>query len=262
MMLVSNTPKIFQIDDLSVNIYPCEIELAQGAAQIVREYLISILDQQTEVRILLATGSSQIQFLDALIALGGVDWSRLILFHLDEYLGVEAEDKNSFCYYLQERVERRVKPKQFHYIKGDATEPITECDRYANLLNKQPIDLCFLGIGQNGHIAFNEPSVANFNDPHWVKLVKLEELTRQIQVKQDNFPHIDAVPQYAYTVTIPTILSARKIICLATGISKAGIVKTALEEEITVSYPISILRRHGDANLFLDINAASLLENR
>lgn len=259
-MFVSHTPKTFQIDELSVNIYHSDIELAQGAAQIVREYLINILNKQTEARILLATGNSQIQFLEALIALGGIDWSRLVLFHLDEYLGVEAENTNSFCYYLRERVEKRVKPKQFHYIKGDAPEPIVECDRYANLLNKQPIDLCLLGIGQNGHIAFNEPSVANFNDPHWVKLVKLEESTRQIQVKQGNFPHINAVPQYAYTVTIPTILSAKKIICLASGISKAGIVKTALEE-ITVSYPVSILRRHADTNLFLDLNSASLLEN-
>lgn len=262
MMLVSNTPKTLQIDELSVNIYPCEIELAQGAAQIVRKYLINLLNQQTEARILLATGNSQIQFLDALIGLGGVDWSRLVLFHLDEYLGVEADDKNSFCYYLRERVEKRVKPKQFHYINGDATEPIVECDRYANLLNKQPIDLCLLGIGQNGHIAFNEPSVANFNDPHWVKLVKLEESTRQIQVKQGNFSQINAVPQYAYTVTIPTIFLVKKIICLATGMSKAEIVKTALEEEIIVSYPVSILRRHADAHLFLDIDSANLLKNR
>lgn len=261
-MLVSNLLNSFQIDQLSVNIYPSEVELAQGAAQIVREYLISILDQQTEARLLLATGNTQIQFLDALIALGGVDWSRLVLFHLDEYMGIKAENTASFCYYLRERVEKKVKPKQFYYIKGDATEPLIECDRYANLLNRQPIDLCFLGIGQNGHIAFNEPSVANFDDPHWVKLVKLEESTRQTQVKQNNFPEIDAVPQYAYTLTIPTILSAKKIICLASGISKAEIVKTALEEEITVSYPVSILRHHPDAHLFLDTHSASLLENR
>jgi glucosamine-6-phosphate deaminase len=259
MMLISNTPKTFQIDKLSVNIYPSEVELAQGAAHFVREYLISILDQQTEARLLLATGNTQIQFLDALIALGGVDWSRLVLFHLDEYLGVEAENTASFCYYLRERVEKKVKPKQFHYIKGNATEPLTECDRYANLLNRQSIDLCFLGIGQNGHIAFNEPSVANFDDPYWVKLVKLEESTRQTQVKQDNFPHINTVPQYAYTVTIPTILSAKKIICLASGMSKAEIVKSALEGEITVACPVSILRQHPDTHLLLDVDSASLL---
>ncbi|PSF34537.1 glucosamine-6-phosphate deaminase [Aphanothece hegewaldii CCALA 016] len=261
-MLVSNLLKSQSVDHLSVNVYSSEFELALGAAQIVREYLMNILDQQTEARILLATGNTQIQFLDALIALGGVDWSRLVLFHLDEYLGIKAENTASFCYYLRERVEKKVKPKQFHYIKGDATEPLTECDRYANLLKTQPIDLCFLGIGQNGHIAFNEPSVANFNDPHWVKLVKLEESTQQIQVKQGYFPNLDAVPQYAYTVTIPTILSSKKIICLASGINKAGIVKTALEEEITVSYPVSILRRHQNAHLFLDAHSASLLQNR
>lgn len=261
-MPARNSPKTFQIEKLSVYIYPTDVELAQGAAHIVREYLISILEQQAQARILLATGNSQIQFLDALIALGGVDWSRIVMFHLDEYLGLEAEATTSFCYYLHERVEKRVKPKQFYYLQGDATEPLNECDRYATLLNAQPIDLCLLGIGQNGHIAFNEPSVANFNDSHWVKLVKLEVSTRQIQVEQGNFSDIDAVPQYGFTVTIPMILSTKKIICLAPGNSKAGIIKTILEKEITPACPASILHRHVNANLFLDFNSASLLEQR
>lgn len=249
-------------EKLLVKIYPSELELAETAAQIATDYLNQILAQQSEARILLATGNSQLKFLDALIALGKIDWSRLVLFHLDEFLGISSENPASFCYYLRERVEKKVNPKQFYYLKGDALEPLTECDRYATLLNKQPIDLCLLGIGQNGHLAFNEPSVANFNDPYTVKIVKLEESTQQIQVKQGNFPKIESVPQYAYTVTIPGILSAKKIICLASGLSKAEIVKTALEKEIAVACPISILRCHCNANVFLDLHSASLLEKR
>lgn len=252
--------RTLKVDNLSIHIYNSDTELAQNAAVMVRDYLVDILSQQAQAAILLATGNSQIQFLEALIALDGVNWSRIVLFHLDEYLGIADENRASFRYYLRERVEKKVNPKQFYYIQGDTLEPLAECDRYTNLLTSQPIDLCLLGIGQNGHLAFNETSVANFNDPRWVKLVKLEESTRQTQVQQGHFSHLDAVPQYAFTVTIPTILSVKKLLCIAPGINKARIIKTILEEEITPLYPASILRRHLDATLCLDLNSASLLD--
>lgn len=252
--------KTVSIDALCAYIYPSEAELARDAAVRGRDYLQEVLSQQQTATVLLATGNSQIQFLAALTALGGVDWSRIILFHLDEYLGIEADFPGSFRYYLQERVEKQVNPAQFHYIKGDAIEPLAECDRYTKLLMTQPIDLCLLGIGQNGHLAFNEPEVANFQDPYRIKIVKLANQTRQAQVNGGYFPNLEAVPQYAFTVTIPMLMSAQKIFCLAPGAAKAPIIKTMVKDAIAPTCPASILRQHDNAILFLDLDSASLLE--
>jgi glucosamine-6-phosphate deaminase len=197
--------------------------------------------------------------LEALIALEGIDWSRIILFHLDEYLGITSDHPASFRRYLRERVEEKVCPQQFYYIAGDTLQPIAECDRYTRLLENQPIDLCFLGIGENGHLAFNDPSVADFQDPAKVKLVKLDHVNRQQQVNTAYFANLADVPQYAFTVTISMICTAKKIICLAPATRKAQVVKTLLTGNITTNCPASILRQQPQATLFLDVNSASLL---
>ncbi|MBE9052998.1 glucosamine-6-phosphate deaminase [Nostocales cyanobacterium LEGE 11386] len=251
--------KLFRVDDLLVQIYNSEAEMAQDVAQITQKYLQQVLQQQDTAAVLLATGNSQLKFLDALIALGGVDWSRITLFHLDEYLGVTADHPASFRRYMRERVEKRVCPQQFHYIEGDALEPVAECDRYTKLLQAQPIDLCCLGVGENGHLAFNDPAVANFQDPYSVKLVKLDTANRQQQVNTGHFPNIDSVPQYAFTVTLPLICAAKKIICLAPETRKAQVVKEMLQGSISTNCPASILRQQLSATLFLDVNSASLL---
>src|SRR5262249_27781458 len=170
---------------------------------------------------ILATGNSQIQFLEALAALGGVDWSKLTLFHMDEYLGLDAGHSASFRRYLRERVEARVKPGRFHYLAGDSPQPLAECKRDAGLLAAQPVDLCCLGIGENGHLAFNDPPVADFQDPEPVKLVKLDRACRQQQVGEGHFPDLNAVPQYAFTLTIPTLCSARRMVCIVPEQRKA-----------------------------------------
>jgi glucosamine-6-phosphate deaminase len=251
--------KTFRVDDLWVNVNNSEAQMAQNAAEIASQYLDNLLQKQDRVRLLLATGNSQIKFLDALIAVGGVDWSRVSCFHLDEYLGISADHSASFRRYLRERVEQRFKPKAFHYIEGDTWQPLMECDRYTKLLQATPIDLCLLGIGDNGHIAFNDPSVANFQDPYSVKLVKLDEVNRQQQVKTNNFTDIDQVPQYAFTLTIPMICQAKKIICLAPGKRKQEVVKKVLQGSITTDCPASILRQQTQATLFLDLDSANLI---
>ncbi len=190
--------------------------------------------------------------------MGGVDWSRITLFHLDEYLGITADHPASFRRYMRERVETRVSPRQFHYIQGDALQPLAECDRYTKLLQAQPIDLCCLGVGENGHLAFNDPAVANFQDAYSVKLVKLDKVNRQQQVNTGHFPNIDNVPQYAFTVTLPLICAAKKIICLAPEKRKAQVVKQILQGSININCPASILRQQSQATLFLDVNSASL----
>lgn len=251
--------KCFQVDQLSVRLYHQETELTQDVAAIAGDYLQNVLARQSQAAVILATGNSQIKFLDALIKLGDVDWSRIVFFHLDEYLGIDANHSASFRRYLQQKVEQRVNPAAFHYIEGDAMQPIAECDRYAQLLQAQPIDLCCLGVGENGHLAFNEPSVADFNDSRQVKLVKLELATRQQQVSQEHFPSIEAVPQYAFTLTIKQICESRKIICLAPGEHKAAIVKKMLRSPISCDCPASVLRSLFQATLFLDADAASEL---
>jgi glucosamine-6-phosphate deaminase len=251
--------KNFRVSELSVNVYNSEAEIACAAAEVVREYLCSTLQKQETASILLATGNSQLKFLDELISLGGIDWPRITCFHLDEYLGISADHSASFRRYLREKVESKVQPKVFHYIQGDTLEPIAECARYSQLLQAQPIDLCLLGIGENGHLAFNDPKVANFDDPYTVKLVKLDEFNRQQQVNTGYFSNIEKVPQYAFTVTISTICGVNKIICLAPSQRKAKIIKTMLQGEVTTTCPASILRHQSQAMLFLDADSASLV---
>lgn len=255
-----HTPQeTFRVDALSVRQYHNEAELALDAAQLCQNYLQSVLLQKGTATIILATGNSQIKFLDALTALEGVDWSKVTCFHLDEFLGIDSEHPASFRRYLKERVENRVTPFQFHYLEGDAGQPLDECLRYTQLLQAQAIDLCCLGVGGNGHLAFNEPSVADFNDPHHVKLVKLDESTRLAQMKSGDFPVLEAVPQYAFTLTIPMLCSAQKILCLAPGKHKASAVKTMLQGSIFEDYPASILRTQAQAILCLDADAATML---
>jgi glucosamine-6-phosphate deaminase len=256
-MMVSK--QSFCVDELRVNVYDSEAEIAEDAAEMVSKYLYGLLLEQESVRVLFATGNSQLKFLDALIALGGVDWSRVTCFHLDEYLGIDENHSASFRYYLREKVEKRVYPHVFNYIEGDTLQPLGECDRYSQLLRSQSIDLCLLGIGENGHLAFNDPSVADFTDIYGVKLVKLDGVNRQQQVSTGYFVSIENVPQYAFTVTIPMICQSKKIICLAPGKRKAGIIKTILEGEVTEVCPASILRTQSQATLFLDVESASIL---
>jgi glucosamine-6-phosphate deaminase len=160
---------------------------------------------------------------------------------------------------MRERVENLVQPKAFHYLAGDCLLPLDECQRYTELLRARPIDLCCLGVGENGHLAFNDPPVADFSDPHAVKLVKLDDACKWQQVKEGHFPSLEAVPPYAFTLTIPTLLSARKVLCLAPEKRKAEPIKNALEGPISTACPASVLRNHSHATLLLDTDSASLL---
>lgn len=251
--------KNFQVDDLTIHIYDRPTTLTEEAAKIAQTYLITLLTKQSQATVILATGNSQLKFLEALIALGGVDWSRVVFFHLDEYLGINPQHSASFRYYLHRNVEKRVNAAAFHYIVGDSVQPLAECDRYTQLLQAQPIDLCFLGIGENGHLAFNEPSVASFSETRQIILVKLEPITRQQQVSAGYFSTIEDVPQYAFTLTIPQICISKKILCLAPEKRKATAVKNMLQLPVSTTWPASILRKFAQATLFLDTDSASEL---
>jgi glucosamine-6-phosphate deaminase len=244
---------------LAVKVFADRPALAEFAATEVHAYLRDVIARQGSAAAILATGNSQIEFLKRLVAMPGIDWKKVTLFHMDEYLGITAESKASFRFYLREKVESLVKPGAFHYIQGDALLPLDECDRYTKLLEAQPIDLCCLGVGENGHLAFNDPPVANFRDTHLIKLVQLDDPCKMQQVREGHFPSLEAVPPYAFTLTIPALFKAKKVLCIAPETRKAKAVKAALHGEISTACPSSALRTQAQAVLLLDTESAALL---
>ena len=249
----------FEVDSLPVRVFASQDDMATAAAVEVNEYLCGVIADQGGAAAILAKGNSQIQFLEKLVAIGEVDWSKVTLFHMDEYLGLDGDHSASFRRYMRERVEQKVQPAAFHYLEGDALEPIKECRRYADLLAAQPIDLCCLGVGENGHIAFNDPPVANLNDPEMVKIVQLDDACRQQQHGEGHFPTFDSVPQYALTLTVPALCQAKKMVCLCPETRKAQAAKNALHGPISTVCPASHLRTQPQCVLYLDNDSASLL---
>jgi len=255
----SRAARKFQVDQLDVRVYNTLEDLAADAALEVNSLLRASIKEKGAAAVILATGNSQIQFLKKLVALEGVDWTKITLFHMDEYLGISGEHKASFRKYLRDRVETLVQPKVFHYIDGEAELPLDECERYMTLLRMQPIDLCCLGVGENGHIAFNDPPVARFQEKNLIKLVKLDDQCKLQQVREGHFPSLEAVPPFAYTLTIPALCSARRMICIAPEKRKAEAVKNALRGPISTACPASILRQQKHCTLLLDNDSASLV---
>lgn len=251
--------RAFKVDNLGVQIFGSLADLAADAAFEVNAFLRETLREKGSAAVILATGNSQIEFLKKLVALEGIDWSKITLFHMDEYLGIDPGHKASFRRYLRERVHTLVQPKAFHFIEGDTDLPLDECARYETLLKAQPIDLCCLGVGENGHIAFNDPPVARFEEQHMVKLVKLDDACKMQQVKEGHFPTLEAVPPYAFTLTIPALCSARKMVCIAPETRKAEAVRNALRGPISTDCPASYLRKQKQCTLLLDHDSAALL---
>ncbi|WP_373538633.1 glucosamine-6-phosphate deaminase [Chamaesiphon sp.] len=252
--------RTFSVDALQVEVYRQEADLVASLVSHTQSYLSTAIESQGSASAMLASGASQVQLLQQLTTVGEIDWGKMTLFHLDEYLGIGGTHPASFQLFMRQTVAQKVTLHQFHYLAGDTLEPIAECDRYGQLLSAQPIDLCFLGIGETGHIAFNDPEVADFSDRYPVKLVKLADKSRQQQVNTGFFDRFEAVPQYALTLTLPTICRAKKICCLAMGERKAGIVKTMLTGAISPTCPASILRKYPTATLYLDEAAASAID--
>jgi len=213
------------------------------------------LARQPVVRMVFAAAPSQNELLDTLATVPDLDWSRVTVFQLDEYLGLRPDAPQTFGRYLRDRLFDRVQPGSVQLIDGDA-DPASEARRYADQLAAAPLDIVCLGIGENGHLAFNDPP-ADFDDPHLVKRVTLDDASRQQQVHDGCFPSLDAVPTQALTVTIPLIMSGQRLICVVPGAAKAEAVHRTLHGAVSPSGPASILRRHPDARLFLDLQSAA-----
>lgn len=233
--------------------------LARDAADAAVEAITTSIATRGTANVMWASGTSQLAFLDELATRAEIDWTRVTGFHMDEYLGMSSDDPNSFARYMRERVVARVHPGAFHYLDGAALDPEAECRRYAELLADHPLDLCCLGIGENGHLAFNDPPVADFADPLVVKIVTLDDACKRQQVGEGHFPTVDAVPPYAMTVTIPALLAAGTVVAIVPESRKAHAVRAALEGPVSTRCPASILQQTASAVVFLDGESASLL---
>jgi glucosamine-6-phosphate deaminase len=250
-------PHEMVVDALRVRVFPDPRALGAAAAADASAHLRDAIAARGVAHAMFATGNSQFELLDALVLDETVDWTTVIGFHMDEYVGIGANHPASFRRYLRERLVERVPFAAFHFLDGDAIDVDAECERYSTLLRNHPLDLCCLGIGENGHLAFNDPPVADFDDPLDVKLVELDEACRRQQVGEGHFPDIPTVPTHAITVTIPALLRASTVLAIVPEARKAEPVRRTLEGPISTACPATILRRQPHATLYLDVDSAS-----
>jgi glucosamine-6-phosphate deaminase len=247
-------------DQLSVELYSNRAKMGAAAAKDAAQCLRSALDQQETVTVIFAAAPSQNEFLAALCNESNVDWKRVNALHMDEYIGLAADAPQGFGNFLKERIFSRLPFRSVEYLDGLAEDIDGECARYSRIIEDNRPDMVFMGIGENGHIAFNDPAVADFEDPEAVKEVLLDERCRMQQVHDGCFGAIGEVPRSALTLTIPTLMRCKKILCIVPAATKAVAVARTLYGPIATSCPASILRRHVDATLYLDAASASLLK--
>jgi glucosamine-6-phosphate deaminase len=244
-------PAPVTIERLVVHAHPDRAAMGLAAGRDAAAAIQAAVQREGRARVVLACAPSQNETL-ATLAAAAVDWSRVTIFHMDEYVGLNATHPASFRRYLQEHFFSSVRPAAFHGIAGEAKDVAAECARYAALLSAAPIDVVCLGIGENGHLAFNDPPVADFTDPAAVKVVELDEACRRQQVNDGCFASLAEVPRRALTLTIPTLLGARRLVATVPGMRKAAAVRAALRGPVTTACPASILRTHPAATLHLD----------
>jgi glucosamine-6-phosphate deaminase len=256
-----NVPaKRFECERLKIEIYSSRAEAASAAAMAVAQELARLNRIRDSIGVIFATGASQLDTLRALTAISDVPWSRVEGFHMDEYVGISPDHRASFRGYLRTELTERVPLQIFHEIDGNALSPDSECLAYAKALRQADPQICLLGIGENGHLAFNDPGVAEFEDPLDVKIVSLDNDCKRQQVAEGWFASVEEVPGQAMTVTIPALLRVPKLIVSVPGRRKASIVRRALSEAISTSCPATILRTHPDATVYLDLESAAELD--
>jgi len=252
--------KTFFKNNLKVEIFDNEKKMGQAAASFVVENLNNTIKIIGYANLILGTGTSQYPLIESLLN-EELNWGKINLFHLDEYIGLSDQHPASFRKFLKDRVVDIINPKNVYYLQGDAGDINSEIRRYESLLKSNPIDVACIGIGENGHIAFNDPAFADFNDPELLKIVELDNVCRKQQVGEGWFINIDQVPKTAVTLTIPAIMSSKVLCCTVPAKRKAEAVYNTLIKEINTSCPASIIRKHDNAILFLDDNSSMKILN-
>ena len=246
-------------DGATVHVHSDVAAMARAAANEARDVLQAAVDDRGTAHAMFATGNSQLAFVHALVhETEGVPWPDIIVFHMDEYAGVGRDNPAGFQRWIRERIVEPARPKAAFYVEGVGDAEV-ESRRYSDLLRQHPLDLCCLGVGENGHLAFNDPPVADFADPFDVKVVELEAACRMQQVHEGHFPDLDAVPTHAITVTIPALLRARRVLAVVPEGRKAEPVAAALTGPITTACPASALRTIAHATIHLEPESARLL---
>lgn len=251
--------KELTVDKLKVKIFNTRADVGNDAAHDVSQTIKELFKQKEMINIIFAAAPSQNEFLSTLSRFDGINWSRINAFHMDEYVGLRSNAPQRFGNFLKEKIFGEVSFNKVYYIDGEAVDPTLEGHRYADILSQFPPDIVCMGIGENTHIAFNDPYQADFNDPFKVKVVNLDLASRQQQVNDGCFAKIDDVPVSAITLTVPTLLNATNIFCIVPGKNKAGAVYHTLNEVVNDKYPSTIIRNHKNAILYLDRESASKL---
>ncbi|WP_018630713.1 glucosamine-6-phosphate deaminase [Niabella aurantiaca] len=241
--------------------YPTRHAMGGAAAIAVALQAGRLLQQQDAVNIIFAAAPSQNEFLDALLQ-QDIDWTRINAFQMDEYVGLPADAPQGFGNFLKHRLFDRVPLRAIHYLNGNAPDPERECDRYTALINAHPTDIVCLGIGENGHLAFNDPPVADFEDTETVKVVALDGVCRQQQVNDGCFKVLTDVPATALTLTIPALMKGTFLYCMVPAALKAEAVYNTFYQAISPLYPSTVLRTHPNVSMFLDEESARLLDER
>jgi glucosamine-6-phosphate deaminase len=244
---------------VEIQVFDSKQELGRAAAERAAAAIGEAVARGGEARVIAATGASQFEFLDALSATHGVEWGRVEMFHLDEYVGMSDSHPASFRRYLRERIVDRVHPRAFHFLAGDAPDPLAECRRVGALIARAPIDVAFVGIGENGHLAFNDPP-ADFATEEPYLVVELDEPCRRQQMGEGWFETLEDVPRRAISMSIRQILKSREILCVVPDARKARAVHECLDGEVTPMHPSSILQAHPRATVYLDRDSAGLLQ--
>jgi glucosamine-6-phosphate deaminase len=250
----------FQIDRLKVEVHPDRESAGRAAAQAAAECMRQLGSAQDSIGVIFATGASQLETLRALVSLPGIPWDKVTGFHMDEYVGIDEHHPASFRRYLRENLTSRVPMREFFEINGSTADRDSQIRDYARRLRAADPQLCLLGIGENGHLAFNDPAEADFHDPADVKIVTLDSACRLQQFAEGWFASIEEVPATAITLTIPALLRVPRLILSVPGKRKMQIVKRTFTEPISTECPATILRTHPDATVYLDADSAAELD--
>lgn len=241
----------FKAGDLPVEVHSSQAAMGAAAAHRAAKTIRDAVTEKGKARVVIATGNSQLAFVDALKEVE-IPWERVTVFHMDEYVGIDAEHSASFRRWIRERVEVPLSPATVEYIHGDAPNAQQEADRYEALLRDSPLDLVCMGIGENGHLAFNEPFDADFDDPRWARVITLSDESVRQQVGEGHFPDEESTPRTAISLTIPALLSARSVQVCVPESRKAGAIAATVNAPINTACPSTCLRQAAHAVLFLE----------